>query len=53
MLFRGEKINADFRKILGHSVKHVVLCIPDPRLSEESAYNIPKADSGELVESLL
>ena len=29
-LFEGEKINVDFRKILGHSVKHGGLCIPDP-----------------------
>ena len=36
-LFEGEKINTDFRKILGHSVNHGVLGIPDPRLSEESA----------------
>ena len=32
-LFGGEEINADFRKILGHSVKHGGLGIPDPRLS--------------------
>ena len=38
-IFRGEEINADFRKILGHSVKHGGLGIPDPRLSAESAYN--------------
>ena len=37
-LFREEEINADFRKILGHSVKHGDLVIPDPRLSAESAY---------------
>ena len=43
-LFGGEDINANFRKILGHSVKHVGLCIPDPRLSVESAYNTSKAD---------
>ena len=29
-LFRGEEINADFRKILGHSVNHGCLGIPDP-----------------------
>ena len=45
-LFGGEEINADFRKILGHSVKHGGLGIPDPRLSAESAYNTSKADSG-------
>ena len=44
-LFEGEEINADFRKILGNSVKHDGLDIPDPRLSEESAYNNSKADS--------
>ena len=52
-LFGGEEINADFRKILGHSVKHGGLGIPDPRMSEESAYNTSKGDSGELVGSLL
>ena len=52
-LFRGEEINAEFRKILGHSFKHGGLGIPDPRLSAESAYNTSKAASGELVESLL
>ena len=36
-LFQGEDINANFRKILGHSVKHGGLGIPDPRLSSESA----------------
>ena len=44
-LFGGEEINADFRKILGHSVKHGGLGIPDPRLSAESAYNTSKAAS--------
>ena len=38
-LFGGEEINANFRKILGHSVKHGGLGIPDPRLSSECAYN--------------
>ena len=52
-LFRGEEINADFQKILGHSVRPGGLGIPDPRLSAESAYNTSKADSRELVESLL
>ena len=36
-LFGGKEINADFRKILGHSVKHGGLGIPDFRLSAESA----------------
>ena len=52
-LFRGEEINTDFWKILGHSVKHSGLGIPDPRKSSESAYNTSKATSGELVDSLL
>ena len=47
-LFRGG-INANFRKILGYSVKHGGLGIPDPRLSAESSYNTSKADTGELV----
>ena len=53
MLFGGEEITADFRKILTHSVKHGGLVIPDPRLSEESAYNTSKVASKELVDSLL
>ena len=52
-LFGGEKIDADFRKILGHGVKHGGLGIPDPRLSEESAYNTSTAASRELVDYLL
>ena len=52
-LFGGEEINADFRKILGHSAKHGGLVIPDLRLSAVSAYNTSKAASGELVDSLL
>ena len=48
-LFRGEEITANFRQILGHSVKHFGLVIPDPWFSAESAYNTSKADSGELV----
>ena len=52
-LFGGEEITADFRKILGHSVKHGGLGIPEPRLSAESAYNTSNAASRELVDSLL
>ena len=52
-LFGGEEINADFRKILGHSVNHGVLGIPDPRLSAKSAYNTSKAASRELVNYIL
>ena len=52
-LSRGEEITAEFQKILGHSVKHDKLGIPDPRLSVKSAYNTSKAASRELVESLL
>ena len=52
-LFVGEETTANFRKILGHSVKHGVLGIPDQRLSAESAYNISKTASRELVDSLL
>ena len=53
LLFGGEEITDNFRKILGHSAKHSGLGIPDPQLSEDSAYNTYKADSGELVDSLL
>ena len=53
LLFGGEEITADFRKILGHSVNHGGLGIPDPRLSAESDYNTSKVASRELVDSLL
>ena len=52
-LFGGEEIDAVFRKILGHGVKHGGLGIPDPRLSADRAYNNYKAASRELVDSLL
>ena len=52
-LFGGEDIDANFRQILGHSVKHGGLGIPDPRLSGDSSYNTSKAASAELVDSLL
>ena len=52
-LFGGEEIDADFRKILGHIVKHGSLGIPDPRMSAECAYNTSKAASRKLVDSLL
>ena len=32
LAIQGEEIDADFRKILGHSLKHGGLGIPDPRL---------------------
>ena len=32
-IFRGEEINADFQNILGHSIKHGGLGIPDPQFS--------------------
>ena len=44
-LFGGEEIDADFRKILGHSVKHGGLGVHEPQLSAESAYNTSKAAS--------
>ena len=52
-IFRGEEVNADFQKILGHSVKHGGLGVPYPQSSLEIAYNTSKADSWELVGSLL
>ena len=33
VVFGGEEINANFRKILCHSIKHGGLGIPDPWLS--------------------
>ena len=53
LLFGGEEIDTDFRKILGHSINYGGLCIPDPRQSAECAYNTSKAASRELVDSLL
>ena len=53
LLFRGEEIDTDFRKTLGHSVKHGGLGIPDPQQSSECAYNTSKVASRELVDSLL
>ena len=52
-IFGGGEIKANFRKILGHSVNHGGVGIPNPRISAESAYNISKEASRELVESLL
>ena len=52
-IFWGEDINADFRQILGHSVKHGGLGKLEPQLSAESAFNTSKAASGELKDSLL
>ena len=52
-LFGGDEINANFWKILGHSVNYGGLGIPDPQLSAESTYNTSKADSLELVDSIL
>ena len=53
LLFGGEEIDANFRKILGHSVKHGGLGIPDPRMLAECGYNTSKATSRDLVYSLL
>ena len=53
VIFGGEEINANFWKILGHSIKHSGLGILNTWLSAESVYNTSKVDSRELVESLL
>ena len=52
-LLGREKVSADLKEILGYSVKHVGLGIPDPGLSEEHTYNTSKAASEVLVGSLL
>ena len=52
-VFGWEEIDANFWKIIGHSVKHGSLGIPDPRLSAEISYNTSNVASGELVDSLL
>ena len=52
-LFGGEEVRADLREILGQSMKHGGLGIPDSRLLVECVYNISKADRKVLVGSLL
>ena len=52
-IFGEEDIDADFRKIPGHSVKYGGLDIPDPRQLAESAYNTSKVASRELVDYIL
>ena len=52
-LFRGEEVDADFRKILGRSVKCGGLGIPEPQLSVVSVYNTSKEVRRELLGSLL
>ena len=52
-IFRGGEVYNDFQKILGHSVKHGGLGIPEPRFSLERVYNTSKATIRELVGSLL
>ena len=42
-----------FRKILGQSVNNGALCIQDPWMSAESAYNTSNTDSRELVDFFL
>ena len=51
-LFGGEEINANFQQIIGHSVKHCGLGIPDPGFHQR-AYNTYKAASGGMVDSIL
>ena len=53
VLFGKEEIDADFRIILGHSVKYGGLGILDSQLSAESAYNTSKAAIRGLVYSFL
>ena len=45
-IFGEKEINANFRKILGHSVNHSGSVIPDTWLSADSTYNTSKAASG-------
>ena len=52
-LFRGEKVSADLRNIIGHIVKRGRLGIPDPPMLEEHAYNTFKAARVVPVGSLL
>ena len=52
-IFGGEEVDADFRKILGHSVKCGCLDILEPWSSAEIVYNTYKAARRELIGSLL
>ena len=52
-LFGEEEVSADLIQILGHSVKHGDLSIPDPHLSAERVYNTYKSSSEVLAGSLL
>ena len=45
-LLRGEEIDSNFWKILGHSVNYGGLGITDPWSSAESAYNTSKVARG-------
>ena len=45
-LLGEEEVNVNFWKILGRSVKHGGLGIPDPQLSAENAYSTSKASCG-------
>ena len=44
VLFGGEEVDTDFRKILGHSVKYGGLGILDPQSLAESAHITSKED---------
>ena len=52
-LFVGEEVSANLREILGHSMKHGGLGIPDPQFLVERVYNTYKAASEVLVGSFL
>ena len=52
VLFGGEEVRYDLREILGRSVKHGGLGLPDPWLSAERTYT-SKAVSEVMVGSLL
>ena len=52
LAIRGVGDHSRLSEILGHSVKHGSLGIPDPRQSVDCAYNNSKSDSRELVDSL-
>ena len=52
-LFVREEVSTNLKEILGHSEKHGGLGIPDPWLSTDCVYNIPKAANEVLVGSLI
>ena len=52
-LLVGEEFDANFRKILGHSITCGEIGIPETQRSEESSYITSKDNYGELLGSIV